>query len=97
MDKSILIMSKATLLIVFGAMVYLCMPEAFAFADPIVRKAHDAQRNLIQIGKVVTALSFVFAIIMFVMGKPQWKWFGYIIVGGTALTSVDPLLRWISH
>ena len=80
-----------------GILICMYSHESLAFAEPIIRKVNDAQRNLIRIGKVITALSFVISLIMFVLGQPQWKWCGYIIVGGAILTSIDPVLRWISH
>ena len=69
--------------------------EANAFAEPIVRKASEAQRNIIRIGKVITAISFICALMTFIIGSPQWKWIIYITLGGTVLTAVDPIVKWI--
>ena len=74
----------------------LWIPDAWAFADPIVTKVNDAADQIVRIGKGVIGVSLVFAVIIMALGHPQWKWFLYLLIAGICLTASGPLISWIN-
>jgi hypothetical protein len=83
---------KMAYTIYFAAIYPYC---GFAFSQPLVHKIEQAQQQLLIIGKSLVGVSAIVAILLFIFGKPQWKWFLYILLGGTLLTGIQPIIRWI--
>lgn len=77
-------------------LINLLMPtEIYSFSEPVVRKAAQAQQELINIGRVVSTLSLLIIIILFIIGKPQWKWFIYVFVGAVLLSGFGHVSAWL--
>jgi len=66
-----------------------------ALEDPIVRKLTQIQKSLLTVGKSITAISIIVVILLFILGKPQWKWAANIMLGGVMLVSSNSIISWI--
>lgn len=77
---------------IFGILLCVGMtlyaPETFAanISKPIVKVLTKVKVALLTVGKSTVVVSAVAAIILLAMGKPDYKWMGYITCGGALLT-----------
>lgn len=53
------------------------------------------QQAGITIGKAITTVSAVAVLILFCMGKPNYKWAGMLVVGGALLVSFSTVADWL--
>ena len=84
------------LILILSLISIIWVPEAWAFADPIVNKVNAASVQVVRIGKGVIGISAIFAVIMLALGHPQWKWFLYILIAGICLTASGTIIDWIN-
>ncbi len=62
------------------------------FAQPFVQKAQAAEGQLLLIGKALVGVGALVAIMLFISGRPQWK-FAIIVTGVGVALSAWPLLK----
>ena len=62
------------------------------FAQPFVQKAQAAEGQLLLIGKALVGVGALIAIMLFISGRPQWK-FAIIVTGVGVALSAWPLLK----
>jgi hypothetical protein len=84
--KNINLLEVFTVLLCIGVTLYAPETCAASIARPIVRVLTKLKVALLTIGKTTVVVSAVAAIILLGMGRPDWKWMGYITCGGALLT-----------
>ena len=83
------------MMFLISILLMLMVSDAYAFSEPLVRKVAQLQRELISIGRALAALSLVTIVILFMMGKPQWKWFMYVFGGAIILSGFTHVTNWM--
>lgn len=82
--------------IFISLLLVLLMPCANAdIAQPILQTTKKLTNAGLKIGKGIATVSFLITIILFIIGRPQWKWSITIMVGAGFLSAFQPVVSWI--
>lgn len=76
-------------------LIFMSM-SVFGFSEPIVSKINRIQHELLIIGRVISSISLLSIIILFILGKPQWKWGLSVLIGTTLLAGFTQIFNWIN-
>ena len=72
------------------------VPEAFAFAKPIVKKGTSAIANILLILEVGVGAAFCYFIFTLLTSRPNWVLFICILIAGVCLVSfTTEILPWL--
>lgn len=80
-----------------GVILCFLFPDVLAadIAQPILKATQKITSAGLKIGKAIASISFLGFILMLIMGKPQWKWAAYIMLGGSVLTGFSNVVNWV--
>lgn len=77
------------------SILYFMGSEAYAFSQPIVRKANQTKDHLILIAQAVTGIGFVFFIYTLLISRPNYRLLVCTLLAGVLLGAIGVFLGYV--